>query len=478
MRPAAFAPSRILRNFVLILGGEFVGQIIAFIVGVYLARTLGVEGFGIFVFASSLVLYLVIFVDGGTETWGMREVGARPDRLRSAFASILTLRLWLGAASALVLVVIAWFAGPERQWALSAGVVAVIAFALQTNWAHRAMESAVPVLALVLQRLLLLALVVSLVHSAQGVPMAILLQGITELAAAVLLIVLLLPRLRGAPLRLPLGSAAALLRASWPFCASRALRGLPIAAMIASLSLFVGDTQTGYFGAAFRIAMLLLVASSAFGLATFPALSRAGSVGGEAELKAISAMTRLLAIVVMPVAVGGVVLAHPLVLFLFTPAYEPAVPLLQVLFVAMLLAALSDGLRRVLHVRHLQRQDLTYVACATALSLFSAAILVPAGGALGASAALVIGEAALVALALRAVYPGGGIWPALYKAFAAAAAVSGLIAVCAVSGRVLLPFTAAASLVAFVYLAALWRLRDTIVSDLATLDIARQPARD
>ncbi len=72
---------RVLRNFSLQLGGELIGQAIAFVTAVYLARALDPHGFGVWVFASSVLLYFTIVIDGGTDTWGMREVAARPRRL-------------------------------------------------------------------------------------------------------------------------------------------------------------------------------------------------------------------------------------------------------------------------------------------------------------------------------------------------------------------------------------------------------------
>ena len=470
MRPLS-APGPILRNFSLILGGEVLGQLIAFAAGIYLARALGVEGFGVLVLAASIVLYLQIFVDGGTEVWGMREVGARPDRLREAAGSILALRLCLAAVVAVVLAVAAVVAGPEQRWALLAGLVSIAAFALQTNWAHRALESAAPAAATLLQRLLFLALAIAFVRAEDQAPRAILLQGGAEMFAALLLLLLLLPRLRGGSLAIRGASIVALLRAAWPFCAARGLRNLPIVVMTAALSFFLMDAQTGYFGAALRVATLLLVVSSAFGLATFPALSRAGAIGGETELKVVAALMRLLALVVMPVAIGGLLLAPPMVEFLFTRAFAPASLPLQVLLVSMLLQALSDNLRRVLHVRHRQHEDLTYVAGTTGLALLSAALLLPLAGALGASAALAIGEVALLVLAWRAVYRGEQSRAAFVQGFAAAAAVSALVAACALAGRLLLPFPAAASVVALVYLIVLWSRRLAILHDFATLGI-------
>lgn len=471
MTTAAPPRGRVLQNFGVILGGELVGQLIAFIVGVYLARTLGAQDFGVLVFASTLILYLLVFVDGGTESWGTREVGARQSLLRETVKNILVVRACLGGVVTLLLVALAHFAGPDRQWALIAGIASIVAFVLQTNWAHRALESAAPAGALLFQRLLFLVLAVSLIRSVDQAPEAILLQGVAEVAAAVLLLGMLRVRLRGQSGAVSRGSLIALLRSAWPFCASRALRGLPVAVVTAGLSFFWLDAETGYFGAAFRVAMLLLVAGSSFGLATFPALTRAGAIGGEAEVKAVSAVVRLLAIVVLPVAVGGIILAQPLIEFLFARVYVLATGPLQLLFVSMLLAALSDNLRRVLHVRRRQHEDLVYVAASTGVALLSAVALLPNGGALGASAALLIGEAVLLVVVWRALYRGSENWTALKRDFGAAAIVSVLVAACALVGA-LLPFVAAAGLVALAYVAALWRLRASIAADLATLDIA------
>jgi len=341
---------------------------------------------------------------------------------------------------------------------------------LQTNWAHRGLESAAPAGALLLQRVLLIIGVVLFIHSTDHAPTAMLLQGGAEIIAAMLLLGLMWRTMQQRPSVAAAGSVHLLVRAAWPFCVSRALRGLPVVVVTTSLAFFWHDADTGYFGAAYRVAVVLLVTSTSFGLATFPALSRAVAIGGQAESDAVSAMVRLLIMLVLPIAVGGIVLAREMVTFLFSQEFAPAVGSLRLLLGAMLLAALSDNLRRVLHARHRQRQDLAYVALATALSLASACVLLPIFGALGASAALLFGEGALLVFVAFMLYGGGEGWMLFAHSFTRAAVISVVVALAALVG-LLLHFVLAAGLVALAYCAALWWCRKSIVADLATLEL-------
>jgi O-antigen/teichoic acid export membrane protein len=394
---------RAVRNFGATLIAEILGQGLAFLLGIYLARTLGPEGFGVWVFAVAIITYLAVLVDGGTELWGMREVSARPARLLDALVGVASLRLALCLGALVLIGAGAWLLDGAKAAALWFGATTLLALVINSQWAHRAVESAAPAVALLLQRLSMLALVLWLVHQPADAAKVTLWQGVSEIAAAVFLLAALVPRLRRAEPLTGAPQVSVLLRAAWPMGVARVMRALPAAASPTLLGAFWATTEVGQFGVAMRIATLLLVVAAVFSNVTFPALARACEDGDVSGQRVLTATLQLLVALLAPLAVGGAVMAESIIRLLFSPAFVPAGLPLTVLLAAYLAMACSDLLRRTLMARHHQHQDLAPVALSMLISLGAIAALSPWLGAFGAAAATAFGECVMLALAYRAL---------------------------------------------------------------------------
>jgi PST family polysaccharide transporter len=450
---------------------EFVCQVIGFVLNAYLARTLGLEIFGLWVFAVSIIGFLMILVDSGTETWGMREVSAHPSRLRKSIVDVMALRLVLACliAASLCLIAFVLISTPDRRWLLVFGTTSLLAAALQTNWALRGIEIAVPVAAgNLLQRTVMLVLALALVRSSEDVRYLTLWQGTADLMAALLWLLALTPRsrLRLTSFRSP--TIRGVLNQAWPMGASRILRGLMLTGNVAVLAYFSPDTSVGEYGAAQRIMMALLTVSSIYGAAVFPSISRACEAGGLVEQTVLSACFRLLATILVPLCVGGVVLAEPIVVFVFTERYQAVVLPLQIMMIALLVMAISDNIRRVLYARGHQGLDLRLMTATALVGLATSMAIVPLAGALGAACAALIGELTLLVLAARGVRRTG---PAilLVRALALPVFAAGIMAASIFPIRSM-PLVVSVPAGMLIYVALLLLLRSRTIADLRQIE--------
>src|SRR5215813_2587075 len=66
------APKHPFRNILQFIAGDFVAKTLNFLAFVYLARTLGVDRYGVLEFAISVLTYFLKAADGGLEMWAMR----------------------------------------------------------------------------------------------------------------------------------------------------------------------------------------------------------------------------------------------------------------------------------------------------------------------------------------------------------------------------------------------------------------------
>ena len=463
-----FAGGRVLRNFSLQLGGELIGQAIAFVAAVYLARTLDAHGFGVWVFASSVLLYFTIVIDGGTGVWGMREVAARPRRLRRLVVAIIGSRLLLGAAAIAAVAIFAQFVDHENGIALMVGLPILVAFMFNTSWAHRGLETGMTGLTVVLQRVTWIVLAFLLIKSPADAEFATFWQGISEGTGVAVLFLLLIPRLRAQArpaARISLGSVFA---HSWPLALARAMRALTATFAVVVLNVTNSNLEVGNFGAALRVGTILVLVSSVFSNAAFPGLSRA--CRGRDQADVIAAAMRLLATVVAPIAVGGAVLSGPLISALFPQQFTPAATMLAILMLAYTAMAVSDLLRRILTARRHQQLDLKLTAASTGIAVIATLWLASDYGGVGAAVAMVIGELAIVALALWGVARTGPSVAILSESFRplAGALLMGAI-VSLASG---LPLVARIGVGVLIYLAWLKLIHHHLVEDLNRINHA------
>lgn len=83
---------KLLRNFIVLLAGNVIGQILSFVGLAYLARVLGPSGFGVWNFAQVLMLYLLRVGEFGLEVVGIRETSRDPRILSPWIATVVSIR--------------------------------------------------------------------------------------------------------------------------------------------------------------------------------------------------------------------------------------------------------------------------------------------------------------------------------------------------------------------------------------------------
>ena len=91
-------PMSPFRNILKLITGDFAAKALYFVAFVYLAKTLGVAGYGVLEFAVAIRAYLLLLADGGLELWAVREVAKGRD-IRRLVARVVPLRAALAVAA-------------------------------------------------------------------------------------------------------------------------------------------------------------------------------------------------------------------------------------------------------------------------------------------------------------------------------------------------------------------------------------------
>lgn len=430
MRPEASHGATVARRFLALGAGELAARLLGFAAMVVAARALGAPMYGVIGVATAVTLYLNRIVDWGFELGlGVREVAARPEQTGNLLPTLLLARLGLAVAAigATALVGLVLLPEPDRS-TLLLSTLSLLGTGMGARWAllglgqHR-MAAGATLAAQVLTAVLLLILV----HGpgdVAGVPQA---QLVGELGLA--LVVLLALRRRGLPLRAEFtrGVLAPLLPRGAALATS-ALLGL----VIYNVSfLFLrgaqGTAAVGYFSAAVALITFFLNLGTAYSMSLLPSLS--GLVSdrpGQVSLFQTAALH--VTILALPIALGGSLLALPLIAMLYGPGYLPAATPLALLLWTIPICVLRDLPLMVLQAGGRESTVLRVTAWAALLHLVLNGMLVPRWGLIGAASAGLVTEAVRLILGYVAVHPQGFGLPGLrrFRPLLAASALMGL----------------------------------------------------
>ncbi|MFN2420869.1 MAG: oligosaccharide flippase family protein [Gemmatimonadota bacterium] len=396
-RPAA--------NFAVLSAGEIGARLLTFVAMIVLTRGLGVAGFGLLAFGLATVAYVELAVGFGLGILGQLEVARGKTPVRNLIGAIVTIRLAMVVVAFVALaVVLRWapLSDPARSVTLLFGIV-ILPRAIQLDWALLGAEQMAPVArSQVLAESFLALGVVALVRS----PDDLLRVPLIYLTARAVLVVL-----QGHSAWLRFGFPRAL---PDPRLARRLFReAAPVAATIGCghlyytfdlvlLGVVAGAEASGLYGASHRLFLLLLILTHAYAVSLRPALGWASERGYARVEPLVESSLRLTVAAAVGVAAGGSILARPILVFLFGPAFGAGAPALALLCLGFVLHVANRQYRDLLVAFRHQRTELRVVAAGAALNVPLALLLASSHGAVGAAAATLVAEALVLVLSIRA----------------------------------------------------------------------------
>jgi O-antigen/teichoic acid export membrane protein len=395
---------RITKNTLVLIIAGGVMQLSNFLVSVLAAREFGVTAFGQISFAIALTSYFLVLADAGVAPLAIREV-ARNRLATSDYAGrIILISLCLAAASfALSLLVAGLFFQPPKSWLIILYGLQALGLALNLSWVFRAHERMELVALTQIVNGVLYALVaLALIRWGLGL-VALPLANLVGIGGAVLLAGVAFLRLfDGLRLQIDFGFAKNFLWACLPLGLSTLMVSVYFRFDTVLLSLLKGDTEVGYYNAAYRIIWLIVGLQWAFYAAIYPALARKWPDRAAFEQLA-NRLLKLMLPVAIPMAVGGVILARPLLDLFFGPAYAPGARAFQILICGTAVNFVSGiwGYELIASDRQSQYMRMEIAVAVTNLALN--AILIPLFSLYGAAIATLIAQVVGACIAYRAL---------------------------------------------------------------------------
>lgn len=391
-----------LGNFAALGGGEAIGRLLAFAASVWVARQVGVAGFGVVSLAAGVTLYLAKVADFGIESVGTGEVAQAKSRARELASAVIALRLAITTALVVVAsaIVVIFLEEPERTVFL-AYFLTLFPIAASTRWVHLGLERAGPIgLWRGIGDGVALLAVVALVHGLLDlwkVPISLLI-------GEVLAVSMLYGRLRAQGLgfvpRFDLAVAWPIFRKAVPVMTQILLGLLLFNADLVFLRFMEGLESVGLYAAAYTPISFAANLGMAFGMSLLPTLARQVR-GSREESELYGHALAQTAVITLPILVAGFFLAPALIAVVFGEGYESSAWLLQILLVSVPISAFRivpwSGLIAVDRSGLLVRATLYAVIANVGLNFF----LIGLWGAPGAAVATVGSEGLAAVLMLR-----------------------------------------------------------------------------
>jgi O-antigen/teichoic acid export membrane protein len=383
---------------------QVLGLGVSFALQVLLARTMGAESYGTYVYVTSWVALLLLVSRMGFGTASLRFVAAFRARedwprlrgyLRTSQGVVGAASLAVGGATALV----AWGLGPRLPGAtaptLLVASLALPVLAFLQLWSHvlrglqRVLASQAP--ATLLQPLLLALAAGACALAWPGrldAPLAMALHAGSVLPAAALSYAVL-RRAVPAPARraTPGGEPREWLRVALPLLAVNALLVVQERADVLAVGSFVGPAEAGIYGAASRVAGLIAFGLTAVNAWAAPLVSDLHARGDRAGLERLVRLSaRIVFAVTLPLCLGVALFGRP-VLAAFGPEFLAAHGALVLLAASQLVNALAGPVGFLMTMTGRQDTAARILAVHTALLVVLCGVLVPRFGILGAAGA-------------------------------------------------------------------------------------------
>jgi O-antigen/teichoic acid export membrane protein len=468
----------ISRNFAILSVGRVVSSLLGFATTVHLAHVLLADRFGVIVFATGVLAYAGLIVDCGFDSLGALEAARGTLPLAILVRTVISLRLLLASVALVVLALVTWLTPISElvRTAILLYGLSLFTNAVDLTWAFLGAERMRPA---VLAELLCQSIVTVGAFLLVWEPNHVLRMPLIFLGGRGVAVIVLLSQFFchfgkfGLGMDFPL--LKRLLAAALPFS------GTAVVSMISYnfdqilVGLWLGTEAAGLYGAAYRVVLLPTMLGTAYFMALRPWLVRASVHGFHTIESLLRSSIRIVTALGIGVVVGGVLLAEPLITWLYGAPYQAARQPLQILLSAMALMFVSRHYRILLVAFRRQALEFKFMTAAAALNITLNVLLIPRLGLTGAALATLASEGLLLVVSYTLVYrliSHAPLGCSLVKPLASVALMALVL-----SNSLFLPLFVRMALGGGIYLALLFSLRVINFEDVRLVFRVRLPIR-
>ncbi len=385
----------LIKNTLSLLFSGAISVVFSYLTLIYLARVLGAGDFGKLNFALAIAIYFTIIADMGLPLFGARTIARQRSKVKAHMDKIISLRLCLAVVSFILLLLAALLLNQPREvkYLIILYGLGMVPAALLLEWVFQGIEKMEYIgLSRILSRASVFFLVFAFVKGPDQLLLVPCLQFLGNSIAVALLLVVLWRKYGLPQFNLDLSRARKILSAAAPLGAAALMIHVIYNIDTIMLGLMRSDEEVGYYSAACRIIVLLFAPGLAFFDSSFPIISRyyKSSLNSLRQLQYHT--VKLVSILAVPLAIGGVLLAAPIIAFLYGKNYQPSAIVLQILIWCVVFWGVNHVYARGLIACDRQNRFLAILVIQVITNLVLNFLLIPSYGVCGAAFATLAAE--------------------------------------------------------------------------------------
>jgi O-antigen/teichoic acid export membrane protein len=318
---------RIASNFAVLSAAELVCRTTSVIVTLSLAKRLGVIGYGRVEFAFNVVFWLVLLVRDSTDVIVARELSRHPRLIRPLVNQVIAFKSLIAIILYISLAMVSMVSYQDQSDRIVLGLYGLMLFttAIGLDFVYRGTERMGLIAASLCVRTLVYACGVMLwINDASRLIWVPIWLAIGEATGIAIVWSAYLKQYRIPRPRLRFRFLRIIIQRGRTICLMQLSQVIINSADLMIVGLMSPWSEVGLYGAPHRMVTALLTFGLIFQQASFPMLARLWRQTAVAGQEALDSLIEVLVTALVPLAVGGTVLAEPLMELILPPEYAGA----------------------------------------------------------------------------------------------------------------------------------------------------------
>lgn len=396
----------IAKNTTWLTSAYILQKIFAFIYFTLIARWLGANDIGLYVFAVSLVTILAVFIDFGLSPVLIRESAKFKEKANNYLNNVITIKILLAIITFVATVIIINLLNKPtiaQTMVYLAGLVMIFDSFTLSFWAiFRAWQNLkYEAISIAINQIIII--VIGLAGVLLKLPLYILIIALLvgSLFNFIYSLTLLKTKLN---FKFKFSWQPDILKTLFKIALPFAIAGIFARGYMyidqVLLSVLIGDNSLGWYSVAYKMTYALQFFPAAFAAAIFPAMSNYYLCEKEKLQKVFEKSMYFLIILAIPIALGVASLADKIILFLYTDQYQPSIITLQIFIFAVIGLFLGYPVGSILNACDKQTINTINMGITMVLNIILNITLIPQYQHLGAAIAALISLTVLFILNL------------------------------------------------------------------------------
>lgn len=346
-KPARTSGLSILKNFGFLSFGDVAGNLFTFAFFVVLARTYGQDGIGQYSFAMALTAFISVATDFGLYSLSVRDMSRNPEGWVEYFSRIFMLRIILSAFIIPVLVLVAWFGPFTPELALIIAMIGAYQIALTLVNGYGALfiareEMHIASMLVISLRAVTAIAGIAAVFAGASLPVAISVLPVATVLHMVAGYILVRRRYGAIRPSFSLPFTKKILHEAVPYAMHVILMQFSTRWALIVAGFLLGAAAAGIFNAAYRIVILIMVASSFAGFAMLPVVSRLYMSSRQELARLCEQALKIMILVAVPTAAGLWLIAPELTILIYGDEFQDTIPILRILACLLLVVVVRE----------------------------------------------------------------------------------------------------------------------------------------